>query len=86
MRKSLYPSLDEFKELVLGSSESDKKFSFSEETDLEEETARYEREKCQPDKIRANRSRKKASMLLSLRAVDFKVIVYLRPVRSPRPA
>ena len=58
-RRSLYPSLDEFKELVLSSSESDKKFSFSEETDLEEETARYEREKCQPDKMRANRSRKK---------------------------
>ena len=50
-RRSLYPSLDEFKELVLSSSESDKKFSFSEETDLEEETARYEREKCQPDKM-----------------------------------
>ena len=48
-RRSLYPS----------SSESDEKFSFSEETDLEEETARYEREKCQPDKMRANRSRKK---------------------------
>ena len=58
-RRSLYSSLDELKEPALSSSESDKKFSFSEETDLEEETARYEREKCQPDKMRANRSRKK---------------------------
>ena len=58
-RRSLCSSLDGLGELVLSSSESDKKFSFSEETDLEEETARYEREKCQPDKMRANRSRKK---------------------------
>ena len=48
-RRSLYPS----------SSESDEKFSSSEETDLEEEAACYEREKYQPDKMLANQSRKK---------------------------
>ena len=58
-RRSLYPSLDEFKELALSSSESDEKFSSSEETDLEEEAACYEREKYQPDKMLANQSRKK---------------------------
>jgi hypothetical protein len=49
---------DEFKELALSSSESDE-LSPSEETDLEEEAACYEREKYQPDKMRANLSRKK---------------------------
>jgi hypothetical protein len=53
---------------------------------LEEESACYEREKYQPDKMLANQSRKKAkrlskvSVLLGLRAVGFKVIVHLRPV------
>jgi hypothetical protein len=55
---SLYLPLNEFKELTL-SSESDEELSPSEETDLEEEAARYEREKYQPDKMRANQSRKK---------------------------
>ena len=57
-RRSLYPSLDELKEPALSSSESDEEFS-SEETDLEEEAACYEREKYQPDKMLANQSRKK---------------------------
>jgi hypothetical protein len=48
---SLYPPLDEFKELALISSESYEELSPSEETDLEEEAARYEREKYPPDKI-----------------------------------
>ena len=56
---SLYPLLDEFKELALSSSESDEELSPSEETDSEEEKACYEREKYQPDKMRANQSRKK---------------------------
>ena len=43
--------LDEFKELALSSSESDEELSPSEETDLEEEAACYEREKYQPDKM-----------------------------------
>jgi hypothetical protein len=50
----------EFKELALSSSESDEELSPSEETDLEEEAACYEREKYQQDKMRANQSRKKA--------------------------
>ena len=58
-RRSLYPSLDEFKELALSSSDSDKELSPSEETDLEEEAARYERKKYQPDKMLANQLRKK---------------------------
>ena len=48
---SLYLPLDEFKELALSSSESDEELSPSEETDLEEEAACYEREKYQPDKM-----------------------------------
>ena len=56
---SLYPLLDEFKELALSSSESDEELSTSEETDLEEEAARYERKKYQPDKMLANQLRKK---------------------------
>ena len=58
-KRSLYLPLDEFKQLAVSSSESDKELSSSEETDLEEETARYEREKYQPDKMLANQSRKK---------------------------
>jgi hypothetical protein len=50
---------DEFKELALSSYESNEELSPSEETDLEEEAACYEREKYQPDKMRANQSRKK---------------------------
>jgi hypothetical protein len=42
---------DEVKELALSSSESDEELSLSEETDLEEEAACYEREKYQPDKM-----------------------------------
>ena len=57
-RRSLYSSLDELKEPALSSSESDEEFS-SEETDLEEEAARYERKKYQPDKMLANQLRKK---------------------------
>jgi hypothetical protein len=56
---SLYPPLDEFKELALSSSESEEELSPSEETDLEEEAVRYKRENYQPDKMRANQSRKK---------------------------
>ena len=91
-RRNLYPPLDEFKELALSSSESDEKFSSSEETDLEEEAARYERKKYQPDKMLANQLRKKpkaageGQQLFSLRAVGFKVIVHFCPMRSPRPA
>ena len=58
-RRSLYSSLDELKELALSSSESDEELSLSEETDLEEEAACYEREKYQPDKMLANQSRQK---------------------------
>ena len=91
-RRSLYPPLDKFKEPALSSSESDEKFSSSEETDLEEEAACYEREKYQPDKMLANQSRKKpkaageGQRAARPRAVGFKVIVHLRPMRSPRPA
>ena len=56
---SLYPLLDEFKELALSSSESDEGLSPSEETDLEEEAARYEGERYQQDKMQANQSRKR---------------------------
>jgi hypothetical protein len=42
---------DEFKELALSSSESDEEISLSEETDLEEEAACYERVTYQPDKM-----------------------------------
>lgn len=58
-RRNLYPPLDEFKDLALSSSESDEGLSPSEETDLEEEAARYEGERYQPDKMRANQSRKR---------------------------
>ena len=47
--RSLYPPLDKFKALAVSSSESDKELSSSEETDLEEEAARYEGERYQPD-------------------------------------
>ena len=47
--RSLYLPLDEFKVLAVSSSESDKELSSSEETDLEEEVARYEGERYQPD-------------------------------------
>ena len=57
-RRSLYSSLDELKEPALSSSESDEEFS-SEETDLEEEAAHYERKGYQPDKMLANQLRKK---------------------------
>ena len=50
-RRNLYPPLDAFKELALSSSESDEGLSPSEETDLEEEAARYEGERYQPDKM-----------------------------------
>ena len=50
-RRNLYPPLDEFKDLTLSSSESDEGLSPSEETDLEEEAARYEGERYQPDKM-----------------------------------
>jgi hypothetical protein len=58
-RRNLYPQLDEFKDLALSSSESDEGLSPSEETDLEEEAARYEGERYQPDKMQANQSRKR---------------------------
>ena len=50
---------DKVKELALSSSESDEGLSLSEETDLEEEAACYEGERYQPDKMRANQSRKR---------------------------
>jgi hypothetical protein len=53
-RRNLYPPLDEF-----NSSESDERLSPSEETDLKEEAARYEGKRYQPDKMRANQSRKR---------------------------
>ena len=58
-RRNLYPPLYEFKELALSSSESDEGLSPSEETDLEEEAARYEGERYQQDKMQANQSRKR---------------------------
>ena len=42
---------DKVKELALSSSESDEEISLSEETDLEEEAACYERVTYQPDKM-----------------------------------
>ena len=57
--RSLHPPLDEFKALAVSSSESDKELSSSEETDLEEEAARYEGERYQPDEGRANQSQNK---------------------------
>ena len=77
-KRSLCSSLDGLGEPALSSSEAGEESS-SEETDWEEEAAHY-----QP----ANWSRKsqkrlaKASLLIGLRAVGFKV----RPMRSPRPA
>ena len=56
---SLYPPLDEFKGLALSSSESDEELSPSEKIDLEEEAARYEGERYQPDERRANQSHNK---------------------------
>jgi hypothetical protein len=70
---SLYPLLDEFKELALSSSESDEELSPSEETDLEEEAARYEREKYQPDKMRELISQEKSQKRLA------KASLLLRP-------
>jgi hypothetical protein len=58
-RRNLYPPLDDFKELALSSSESDEGLSPSEEMNLEEEAARYEGERYQPDKMRHNQSRKR---------------------------
>ena len=57
--RSLYPPLDEFKQLALSSSESDEGLRPSEETDLEEEEAHYEGERYQQDKMQANQSRKR---------------------------
>jgi hypothetical protein len=58
-RRNLYPPLDAFKDLALSSSESDEGLSPSEETDLEEEAARYEGERYHQDKMQANQSRKR---------------------------
>ena len=55
--RSLYPTLDKFKALAVSSSESDKELSSSEET--EEEAARYEGERYQPDEGQANQSQNK---------------------------
>ena len=57
--RSLYPPLDEFKQLTLSSSEPDEGVSASEETDLEEEAVRYKGERYQQDKKRATQSRKR---------------------------
>jgi hypothetical protein len=57
--RSLYPSLDEFKQLAVSSSELDKGLSSSEETDLEEEAVCYKGERYKQDKKRATQSRKR---------------------------
>ena len=57
--RSLYPPLDEFKQLALSNSEPDEGISASEETDLEEEAVRYKGERYQQDKKRATQSRKR---------------------------
>ena len=49
--RSLYPPLDEFKQLALSSSESDEGVSASEEMDLEEEAVCYKGERYQQDKM-----------------------------------
>lgn len=49
--RSLYPPLDEFKQLTLSSSEPDEGVSASEETDSEEEAVRYKGERYQQDKM-----------------------------------
>ena len=57
--KSLYPPLDEFKQLTLSNSEPDEGISASEETDSEEEAVRYKGERYQQDKMQATQSRKR---------------------------
>jgi hypothetical protein len=57
--RSLYLPLDEFKQLAVCSSESDKELISSEETDLEKEAVRYKGERYQQDKMQANQSRKR---------------------------
>jgi hypothetical protein len=57
--RSLYPPLDEFKQLAVSNSESDKELSSSEETDLEKEVVCYKGERYQQDKMQANQSRKR---------------------------
>jgi hypothetical protein len=59
-RRSLYPPLDEFKQLALSSSESEDGLSSSEETDLEEEAVRYKGERYQQDKNASYLVQKKA--------------------------
>ena len=82
--RSLYPPLDEFKQLTLSSSEPDEGVSASEEMDSEEEAVRYKGERYQQGKMQATQSRKrpkaagKASLLLRLWTVGFRVLVCLR--------
>ena len=57
--RSLYPPLDEFKQLALSNSEPDEGISASEEMDLEEEAVRYKGERYQQDKKQATQSRKR---------------------------
>ena len=52
--RSLYPPLDEFKQLALSSSESDKELSSYEETDLEKKATGCEGERYQSDERRVN--------------------------------
>jgi hypothetical protein len=52
--RSLYQPLDEFKQLAVSSSESDKELSSSEETDLEKEATGCEGERYQSDERRVN--------------------------------
>jgi hypothetical protein len=52
--RSLYPPLDEFKQLAVSSAESDKELSSSEETDFEKEVTGYEGERYQSDERRVN--------------------------------
>jgi hypothetical protein len=57
--RSLYLPLDEFKALGFSSSESDEELSPPEETDSEEEAARYKEERYHPGERRANQSQNK---------------------------
>ena len=57
--RSLYLPLDEFKALGFSSSESDEELSPPEETDSEEELARYKEERHHPGERRANQSQNK---------------------------
>ena len=52
--RSLYPPLDEFKQLAVSSSESDKELSSYEETDLEKKATGCEGERYQSDERRVN--------------------------------